>query len=205
VEDLEELQVDPLAEDESNPYELYRRDEELRQEIAQDIQRCMQENPFFRRDDVQKSLLEILFVYCKLNADVSYRQGFHELAAVVYWVVANDAIESAEGMGSPTPVLGGAEDREPAEDGEQVDVLREVLDAKYVDHDAFSLFQCVMRSAKQWYELGEDAMTGRRGDAANSPIVLKSKYIHETLLMATDPELAEHLKVLDVLPQVFLM
>jgi TBC1 domain family protein 5 len=35
--------------------------------------------------------------------------------------------------------------------------------------------------------------------------VLKSKYIHETLLMATDPELAEHLKVLDVLPQVFLM
>ncbi|KAA8912709.1 rab-GTPase-TBC domain-containing protein [Sphaerosporella brunnea] len=197
VEELLEGEVDPLAEDESNPYELYRRAEELRQEIFQDIERCMPENPFFRRPEVQKSLLEILFVYCKLNTDVSYRQGFHELAAVVYWVVAADAIEGD----SPTPVLGGAEDT-PEIDGDAT--MREVLDHRYIDHDAFSLFQCVMRSAKQWYELGED-MGGRKGDMGNSPIVLKSKYIHETLLMATDPELAEHLKMLDVLPQVFLI
>ena len=176
-----------------NPYELYRRDEELRQEIVQDIERCMPENQFFRDEKVQTALLEILFIYCKLNQDVSYRQGFHELAAVIYWVVANDAVDA-----------GGEDGRVPAAGDD--DVMCEALDVRFVDHDAFSLFQCVMRSAKQWYELGEQNGGGGGGDpTAMSPIVQKSKYIHETLLMATDPELSEHLKELDVLPQVFLM
>lgn len=144
----------------------------------------MPENTFFREPKVQKALLEILFIYCKLNQDVSYRQGFHELAAVVYWVVVCDAIspEAAEG-GDP--------------------VMREVLDAAFIDHDAFSLFQSVMKSAKSWYELEEDV--GNGGRLGSASIVRKSKYIHETLLMATDPELSEYLKTLDVLPQVFLM
>ena len=65
-----------------------------------------------------------------------------------------------------------------------------------------------MRGARSWYEMEEEASSGsgRRGDAAgSSSIVRKSKYIHETLLQTTDPELAEHLKAMDVLPQVFLM
>jgi TBC1 domain family protein 5 len=155
----------------------------------------MPENTFFREPKVQDSLLEILFIYCKLNQDVSYRQGFHELAAIVYWVVACDAI-------SPDSVIGGEITKDES-------IMREVLDSNYVNHDAFSIFQCVMRSAKAWYELGEDNGGSRKGGAvvglSAGPIVQKSKYIHETLLMATDPELAEHLKSLDVLPQVFLM
>jgi len=150
----------------------------------------MPENTFFREPRVQNSLLEVLFIYCKLNQDVSYRQGFHELAAAMYWVVACDAIAPSDGK---------------AEEGEENMV--EALDARFIDHDAFSLFQCVMRSAKQWYELGEgEGVGGRRGGSiVNSPIVVKSKYIHETLLMAADPELAERMKEMDVLPQVFLM
>ncbi|KAF8251961.1 RabGAP/TBC [Wilcoxina mikolae CBS 423.85] len=194
---FEATDLDPLAEDESNPYELYRKDEELRQEIFQDIERCMPENTFFREPKVQDSLLEILFIYCKLNQDVSYRQGFHELAAIVYWVVACDAI-------SPDSVV------EPEDEiSEDESIMREVLDSKYINHDTFSIFQCVMRSAKAWYELGENNGGSRKGGAvvgsSAGPIVQKSQYIHETLLMATDPELAEHLKALDVLPQVFLI
>lgn len=172
-----------------NPYEQYRRDQELRQEILQDIERCMPENTFFREPNVRNSLLEILFIYCKLNQDVSYRQGFHEIAATIYWVVACDALLS------PAP--------EEAEAAEDESMMREALDSNYIKHDAFSIFQCVMRSAKAWYELGDDCGGGRKGSVG--PIVQKSQYIHETLLMATDPELAEHLKALDVLPQVFLM
>jgi len=150
----------------------------------------MPENTFFREPRVQNSLLEILFIYCKLNQDVSYRQGFHELAAVMYWVVSCDAITPSD---------------EEYKEGEEI--MMEALDARFIDHDAFSLFQCVMRSAKQWYELGEGEVGAdrRSGSIVNSPIVTKSKYIHETLLMAADPELAERLKELDVLPQVFLM
>lgn len=169
---------------------MYRRDEELRQEILQDVERCMPENTFFREPHVQNSLLEILFIYCKLNQDVSYRQGFHELAAVMYWVVACDAI---------TP----SDEEVVVEEGDEI--MLEALDARFIDHDAFSLFQCVMRAAKQWYELGEGEPGRRGGSIVNSPIVMKSKHIHETLLMTADPELAERLKELDVLPQVFLM
>ena len=38
-------------------------------------------------------LLDILFVFCKLNPDISYRQGMHELLAPVLWVVERDAID----------------------------------------------------------------------------------------------------------------
>jgi len=154
----------------------------------------MPENTFFRDPKIQNSLLNILFIYCKLNQDVSYRQGFHELAAVVYWVVACDAL-------SPDSI---PEAEYPLPSSERT--MCEVLDSRYIDHDTFSLFQVVMRSAKAWYELGEDNGSGRRGESIGKPpIVQKSKYIHETLLMVTDPELSEHLKTLDVLPQVFLM
>lgn len=152
---------------------------------------------YFRDPVVQKSLLDILFVYCKLNEDLGYRQGMHEIVAVILWVLSGDAI-------SPDSALEEGESL-----GEQESVMREVLDASYVDHDVFSLFQVIMRSAKAWYELGEEGEGGKaRGRAdgrGKPPIVEKSKYIHEQLLMQVDPQLGDHLKALDVLPQVFLM
>ncbi|KAI5792428.1 rab-GTPase-TBC domain-containing protein [Peziza echinospora] len=172
---------DPLAEDPSNPWSQLRKDEELRREIVQDVERCMPDNPYFRSERVQKHMLDILFVYCKLNPDIGYRQGMHELVAPILWVVENDAVESG--------------DDETSEDDA---LMLEVLDPAFIEHDTFSLFQKMMTAAKPWYELGEGASSG-------SPIVEKSKLIHETYLMAVDPELAHHLKTLDVLPQVFLI
>jgi len=124
----------------------------------------------------------------------------HEIVAIILWVVACDAI-------SPTTHAEGKEEGKPVADE---NVMIECLDHQFIEHDTFSLFQVIMRSAKAWYELGEGAPdsvkgSGRSENRNSSPIVEKSKYIHEHLLMAVDPELAEHLKALDVLPQVFLM
>ena len=141
----------------------------------------MPENTYFRDPKVQAGLLDVLFVYCSQNKDIGYRQGFHELAAIVWWVVDCDAVKEGEGE----------------EEEEEGAVMGEVLDSRFVRHDTFAIFSRIMEKVRGWYELGE------RGDMG--PIVKKSKYIHETLLMATDPQLAEHLKALDVLPQVFLM
>jgi TBC1 domain family protein 5 len=219
AEDFEGPDIDPLAEDASvrafavtariarfanpcriiqNPWEQFRKDEALRKEIFQDVERCMPENPYFRDPKIQTSLLNILFIYCKLNEDVSYRQGMHEIVAVILWVVSCDAI--APGFSIDVTVEQSLH--------EDDSVMAETLDARYIEHDTFSLFQVIMRSAKGWYELGEEDNTKNRGrseNRASSPIVEKSKYIHEHLLMSVDPELAEHLKALDVLPQVFLM
>lgn len=158
----------------------------------------MPENPYFRDPKIQNSLLNIIFVYCKLNEDVSYRQGMHEILAVVLWVVSCDAI-------TPGFSIDAADGQSAYEEDS---IIAETLDAGYIEHDSFSLFQVIMRSAKAWYELGEEGSMKNRGGSENrtsSPIVEKSKYIHEHLLMSVDPELAEHLKALDVLPQVFLM
>lgn len=152
----------------------------------------MPENHFFRDPKIQSSLLNILFVFCKLNQDVSYRQGFHEIAAVILWVVWCDAVYpdtscSHTCEASDTDIM-----------------IKKALDFKFIEHDTFTLFQIVMYSAKAWYELGDGKIKDQQS-LGSSSIVQKSKYIHETLLMVTDPGLGNHLKELDVLPQVFLM
>ncbi len=46
----------------------------------------------FREAQVQQVLVSILLIWCKVNADVSYRQGMHELLAIVYLVVEKDSV-----------------------------------------------------------------------------------------------------------------
>lgn len=39
------------------------------------------------------TIQDVLFVFCKLNPDVGYRQGMHEILAPVLWVVETEAID----------------------------------------------------------------------------------------------------------------
>lgn len=128
----------------------------------------------------------------------------HELAAPVYWVIHSDAIEerldSEKSDGGFTSVSASASatvDRE--------DIMKELLDAKYIEHDTFSIFQKIMLFAKSWYEMGHGEGKTVGGVPASSPIVRKSEYIHEGLLGVVDPELAYHLDQLGILPQIFLI
>ncbi|RFU35752.1 hypothetical protein B7463_g624, partial [Scytalidium lignicola] len=181
-----------------SPWNTLRRDEEMRAEIFQDIERCMPEEPFFRRSDIQQMMLDILFVFCKINQDVGYRQGMHELLAPIIWVIEQDAIDSTSS-------------KQIADTGKDFDdsLLKEVLDFNYIEHDAFTLLSLVMRSAKSFYELGEpDRRSGTPSTNTQggvSPIVEKSKKIHEFYLAQVDPELARHLTDIEVLPQIFLI
>ena len=156
-----------------------RRDEENRGEIFQDVQRCMQENSFFQEPSTQKILLDILFIYSKLHPDVGYRQGMHEILAPILWVIHCDAIE-------PSPLS----NRKPEDS-----FMSDVLDQDYVEHDAFTLFCAVMQTAKSFYEIGD----------STSPIVERSRRIHDEYLGEVDPELATHLRVIEILPQIFLL
>ena len=54
----------------------------------------MQDEEWFRLLSTQEMMIDILFIFCKINDDVSYRQGMHELLAPVLWVVQNDAIKT---------------------------------------------------------------------------------------------------------------
>ncbi|KAK7883709.1 hypothetical protein LTR67_010998 [Exophiala xenobiotica] len=174
--------ADPLADDDNSPWSTLRQDEISREEIFQDVTRCMQDNYFFREPATQKRLLDILFIYAKLNPDVGYRQGMHELLAPMLWVVHQDAVD-------PTRVP------KTSQHVEGIDFMQEVLDHRHVEHDAFSLFCAVMQTAKAFYETGD----GRD----SSPIIARSVKIHDEILAAVDPELALHLHVVGILPQIY--
>ncbi|KAH8692892.1 putative TBC domain protein [Talaromyces proteolyticus] len=186
-DDLEST-VDPLAEDDESPWQALRRDEGIRAEIYQDIERCLQENYFFREPSTKSIMLDILFIYSKLNPDLGYRQGMHELLAPVLWVVERDAVKLE------LPVTTHI-------DGDD-DSMLHMLDAKYIEHDSFSIFCSIMQTARSFYEHTEEKMVN--GHAEITPIVRLCEHIHNELLMIADNELGSHLNSIEILPQIFL-
>ncbi|KAL2043139.1 hypothetical protein N7G274_004199 [Stereocaulon virgatum] len=181
---------DPLTDTETSPWNTLRLDEELRAEIFQDVERCMPENLYFREPSTQNMLLDILFIYCKLNRDIGYRQGMHEVLAPIIWVVSRDAIDPVS-LSTDRPDLD--------------DIVMSNLDYNYVEHDAFTLFGAIMQTVKTFYEMSSSNESMISGLPSNSPIVERSKRIHENYLHHADPELAEHLTAIEILPQIFLI
>lgn len=149
----------------------------------------MQENYFFREPTTKARMLDILFIYTKLNADLGYRQGMHELLAPVLWIVEHDAIDKKSIDVS-------------ASHNRTDDLMLQVLDMEYTEHDAFTIFCAIMQTGKLFYEQEAKKVPGVQSDI--SPIVARSQHIHQVVLRAVDPELADHLQVTEILPQIFL-
>jgi TBC1 domain family member 5 len=139
----------------------------------------MPENPYFRLATTQEAMVDVLFIWCKLHPEIGYRQGMHELVAPILWAVDEDA--------------------QPATAEEP---WSSVLDRDYIRHDTFTLFRKIMAHAAKWYESGSSNSNGSIGD---STIIVLSDKIHKELLHSVDPELADCLTRLEVLPQVFLI
>ncbi|TPX19892.1 hypothetical protein DIZ76_017685 [Coccidioides immitis] len=181
--------ADPLAEDDNSPWQSLRQDEAIRTEIYQDVERCLQENYFFREPTTKRRMLDILFIFVKLNPDLGYRQGMHELLAPVLWAVWQDAIEKDS----------VSEDNLPSEDRE---LLLQALDSDYIEHDAFAIFCAIMQTAKLFYE--HDEMKSNSDQQNVSSIIARSQRIHQILLGSIDPELMSHLQTIGILPQIYL-
>lgn len=134
-------------------------------------------------------MLDILFIYSKLNPDLGYRQGMHELLAPILWVVDHDAIDTTSLESSSS----AAEDNS---------LMLQCLDGAYIEHDSFMLFCCVMQTARIYYEYSDQR--SENGSVEVIPIVSRCQHIHEDLLAVADQRLAEHLQAIEVLPQIFL-
>ena len=145
----------------------------------------MQDNFFFREPSTKKKMLDVLFIYSKLNPDTGYRQGMHEILAPILWVVECDAVDQTS-----VP-----KDHQASAEG--TELMQIALDIDYVEHDSFNLFCAVMQTTKSFYEMGQSK--------DSSPIVARCHRIHEDLLATVDPNLANHLQVIGILPQVYLM
>ena len=77
-----------------NPWAVQYDNQNHMNEIKLDVDRTHQEHALFQVAAVQKSLINILFVFGKVHA-LPYRQGMNEIGAVIFSVVA----EGSEGSG----------------------------------------------------------------------------------------------------------
>ena len=140
-------------------------------------------------------LLDILFIYCKLNPDVGYRQGMHELLAPILWVVERDTLDDT--ITYP-------------EADESISVI---LSSQHIEHDTFTLFALIMQTAKSFYEPAvgswhtqpKSTLPDHKDIQQESPILQRCNHIFNDLLPKTDPELADHLHNMEIVPQIFLM
>ncbi|KAF9281787.1 hypothetical protein BGZ74_002285 [Mortierella antarctica] len=199
----------PLSLAEDSPWQQFFVDSELRKIIKQDVERTFPDNDYFRSEKVQEQLGDILFIYCKIHHDVSYRQGMHELAAYFLWVVSNESLDvSAEGnLGTSDATF---------------EVMKSVLDSNYIEHDTFALFSSLMSRAKPWYEFSDEGFGGARRPKPNNvtqtqlfgkpeapeppskqtPVIEWSEKIFY-FLERVDNELFLHLRSLEIQPQLF--
>ncbi|ORE10095.1 RabGAP/TBC [Rhizopus microsporus var. microsporus] len=197
----------PLALSEANPWQQYFADTEIRKVIRQDVERTFPDVDFFRSSKVQQCLTDILFIYCKLNRDISYRQGMHELLAPIYWVIATeclDTIEMDQNILEPTDKI-----------------IAQTLDSAYIEHDAFILFEKVMKYGKSWYEFNNERAPERPSQnkskidilpdnipklnetARLNPVVVICHRIHHQYLHTVDPLLYKHLQDFGIEPQLY--
>ncbi|KAL7335731.1 hypothetical protein PS15p_201161 [Mucor circinelloides] len=197
----------PLALSDSNPWQQYFADTEIRKVIRQDVERTFPDVDFFRENDVQQRLTDILFIYCKLNRDVSYRQGMHELLAPFYWILATESLDASQTDQSHV---------DPASK-----LMLQVLDSAFVEHDAYILFDKLMTFGKSWYEFNEEvpnrkpASSPAKSDilsnnipkptdsARLNPVVMTCHRIHHQYLRTVDPLLYRHLESFGIEPQLY--
>lgn len=108
----------------------------------------------------------------------------HELLAVCLLVVDRDSLEHDATY-------------EPA--------LAATLNRTYIEHDAFGLFEQIMRPAKSFYEWRAEEGPPLRGVAPQAPIILRCNNINAQLIRRIDPQLWERFETEGVEAQIWAM
>ncbi|XP_042875474.1 TBC1 domain family member 5-like isoform X4 [Penaeus japonicus] len=200
-ETLDPLLNNPLSQHEQSPWNQYFEDSELKKLIRQDVVRTFPEVEFFQSLRIRDLMVTVLFCYARQNPDVSYRQGMHEVLAPLIFVLHCDhqAHQHAHEMDPTT------------------NVLQEIMDEAYLEHDAYCLFEGVMKGLEPWYVVSE---TGSQPDPRSTLLnaqpfarpqdigptnllVQKLTSIHDNLLQRHDSALYSHLARLEIPPQIY--
>ncbi|ELU02125.1 hypothetical protein CAPTEDRAFT_172782, partial [Capitella teleta] len=190
----------PLSQEENSPWNQFFRDNELRLTIKQDVIRTFPEIEFFQDASLHGKMIDILFCCAKSRSRVSYKQGMHELLAPLIFVLHCDhqaflhacEIESVK------------------------DILKEIMDPDFIEHDAYAMFYQIMESVESWYVSKEITPPPKSTSSVNSQpfakinefhssnvIITKLTRIQDYLLRRVDNELYSHLITMDIPPQIY--
>ncbi|ESO90059.1 hypothetical protein LOTGIDRAFT_123794 [Lottia gigantea] len=183
-----------------SPWNKFFQDNELRLTIKQDVIRTFPELEFFKCEKLREMMLDILFCYSRTHENISYKQGMHELLAPLIFVLHCDhqafqhacEIESIE------------------------EVIKEVMNPTFLEHDAYAIFCQVLQTVEPWYMSRDFVLTQRGKDFLNAQpfakcqdlnpsnvIVNKLTRIQDYILKRHDSELHLHLERLEIAPQIY--
>uniref|UniRef100_A0A0L8FXL5 Rab-GAP TBC domain-containing protein n=1 Tax=Octopus bimaculoides TaxID=37653 RepID=A0A0L8FXL5_OCTBM len=196
----------PLSQAEESPWNRFFQDNELRLTIKQDVIRTYPRIEFFQSNQVRNMMVDILFIYAKLNVDLSYRQGMHELLAPLIFVLHCD--HQAFLHACEIESIGLTQITES-------EMIRELMDPMFLEHDAYAMFCQVMATVEPWYTT-KDAPTPKGKDIFNvqpfarpqdlnpsNVIITKLTRIQDYILKKYDVELHLHLERLEIVPQIY--
>lgn len=141
-----------------------------------DVLRTFPELPRFEDPKVKVTLENVLFIWSKLNPTISYRQGMHEIAAILFLALDIDICYHVQDADSTST---------------------ELFNPEFIEHDLSNLLFAVMKNAKLWYEIVPIA------PASDTPIVLIFNVIFDLYLKELDRELYEHIFSFKVESQLF--
>ncbi|POM59585.1 hypothetical protein PHPALM_31656 [Phytophthora palmivora] len=177
--------TDPLTGAKDSSWTQYYTDESLLEEINTDLDRLYPagNESFFQNDLYMTTLRHVLFVWCRLHPDVAYRQGMHDVVAVVLYAFLQPAQrENSEALELP----------------------------EHAEADTFLVFEAVMLFLKPFYEIVKnDSGNGLYGQPLEGaerkqPALHRlCHHIQYELLQQKDPELYYHLQNLEIVPETY--
>ncbi|KAF9650831.1 RabGAP/TBC [Thelephora ganbajun] len=186
----------PLSLDTENPWTTWFASVDLRKTILQDVERTFPDVGYFRDPEVQLDLTNILFIFSLQNPVLGYRQGMHELLALLYYACDFDSISEEQAARLKSHELG------------------DLLSRAWVTADAYTLFLAVMRGVGHWYEWREPPASLQKGPPYPNPgpveiqpyvapIVEACNRIQSIYLKSVDPDLWKHLQASGIEAQIY--
>ncbi|OQS07272.1 alpha-1,3-mannosyltransferase [Thraustotheca clavata] len=179
----------PLSDDKENPWRQHFDDEPLLREIKMDLDRLYphgQENYFQDQPRYMNILRNVLFTWCKEHPDIGYRQGMHDLVAVVLYAATQSDGDDNEYVENDVYIIFS-----------RIMVSMEPL---YAVHQVVPL-----QSDEQ--DLGnEECLFPSKPTYSPAPLSELQKLCHFVqydLLAKHDPQLAWHLQNKQVLPETY--
>ncbi|OJA13738.1 hypothetical protein AZE42_02959 [Rhizopogon vesiculosus] len=187
----------PLSLHDENPWRDWFAAVDLRKTIQQDVERTFPDIGYFRDEDVQQELTNILFLYAVMHPAIEYRQGMHELLAPVYYAVDYDSTtDDATSLSSSSSL------DEP--------VFREICSREWIAADSWTLFCAIMNEVSKWYEWREppsSETSSARGQVNLKPYVLPitvaCNNMQNSLLKSVDPVLHGAMQSAGIEPQFY--
>lgn len=148
--------------------------------------RSFPDTEYFRNARVQEISLNILQVWTKLNGDIGYRQGMHELLAPLLLVLDRESIPASA-----------------AHQNNASGIMYETLSRDYLEHDTWALFSAFMSQAKSWYDQTPSIDVSGQPKNKVQPVIAQINRLQNGLLPSADPQLHQHLSSLGIEPQLW--